>query len=535
MATSLFSLPASLPAIITAARAGALDHAWKLFFAGGFDRQITQPGPVAVHARLLKDAALRSTGAARQTKLLDAAALYARADALSAQPYTQINTAALRFLAGDRQGAVQMAQALIGWLESDADIAETPYYLAATKAEALLMCDDVSGAKAALTRAAALDPDGWADRASTLRQLRLIEAARGADAAWLEVFSPPAALHFAGHLGVSETDAPLLRAAVESVLTQENIGFGYGALAAGADIIVAQALLARGAELHVVLPMAAAPFKALSVLPFGAHWSAPFDACLAAATSVRIATSITGDYEPIATALAADLAMGAAALTARQLESRAVQLLVIDEGAGAYGDGTSTARDGRRWAALGHTQQLIRWPRAASVPASGVRAAPEGRADRKLLALLHIAFDGLDRLSDAAFAAALDEVIAPFNKQAKAITPPPLLSLPAGNAQIVGFSSPEAALAYARALLHLPAPAFRLRISGHYAIIHQLGDALLGGAMLDLARIAAAALPGVLTVSEALATALYASAPPAFTAEHIGEQNDMRLFALSGF
>ena len=33
-----------------------------------------------------------------------------------------------------------------------------------------------------------------------------------------------------------------------------NVGFGYGSLAAGADILFAEALLARGASLHVVLP-----------------------------------------------------------------------------------------------------------------------------------------------------------------------------------------------------------------------------------------------------------------------------------------
>jgi MAP3K TRAFs-binding domain len=534
MATSPFLMSPSLPAIITAARAGALDHAWKLFFAGGFDRKNAEPGAIAVKARLLKDAALRSTGGTRQAKLLEAADVYAEADALSPQPYTQINIAALRFLAGDRAGAAQMAQTLLGWLARDSDIPETPYYLAATKAEALLLCDDQSGAKAALERAVALDPDGWADRASTLRQMRLIETARGADADWLTAFSPPASLHFAGHLGISEADMPLLRATVECVLKQERIGFGYGALAAGADIVIAQALLARGAELHLVLPMEVAAFKAQSVLPFGEYWSALFDDCIKAASSVRIATSIVGDYEPIATALAADLAMGAAALNARQLESKAVQLLVIDEGAPAYGNGTATARDGHRWAALGHPQQLIRWPRSANVPASGARSEPEGRADRKLLALLHIAFDGLDRLPDAAFADALDQVVVPFRAQVQAITPQPVVCLPAGNAQIVAFDTPEAALDFARALLAVPAPHFRLRISGHYAIVHKLGDAMLGGAMLDLARIAAAALPGIVTVSEALATALYASAHPSLTAEHIGEQNDIRLFALSG-
>jgi MAP3K TRAFs-binding domain len=526
--------PISLPAIITAARAGALEHAWSLFQSSGYEAQSDNPAALAVKGRLLKDLALRAVSNERQSLLLAAIAAYAAADRLSPQPYTKINIATLRLFAGDQAAAATEARTLLAALDGNASFQETPYYLAATRAEALLLCGDKAAAEAALAIAIGHSPDAWSDHASTLRQFRLILSSQSRDDAWLDAYRPPQSLHYAGHIGVAEPGESTLKAAAGNLLISQHIGFGFGALAAGADIVIAEALLAHGAELHLVLPVTRETFLAQSVAPYGEGWVRRFNVCYEGAHSIRIATSLDGSYEPLATAFAAELAMGAAILNARSLESSAAQLLAVDDGAGRYGDGIWTARDGRRWEATGNSQHIVRVARDANVSASGTKPA-EGRPDRRLAALLHIAFEGLDDLDDTAFADALDTVILPFRARAAACPNQPGMTLPVGNGRIAIFETPPAAWAYAHALLDYPALALPLRIAAHYGLAHWLDDpaALTGPTITELSSIAAVAMPATLTASEPFASALFVgSAGPPIT-ELIGALDGRKLFAIT--
>jgi hypothetical protein len=519
-----------LPLITALARAGALDQAWRLFRDGGYDAQDDSPAALAVKGRLLKDDGLRAAGEARRDQFRLAAAAYAAADAIAPQPYLLINVATLSFLSGDGTAATIAARHVIDRLEAPGAIAETPYWLAATRAEALLLLDDEAGAGAALTKARAADPDGWADHAATLRQLGLICTAQGRETAWLDAHRPPQSLYFAGHLGIAHDDHHALRVEIDTLLAQETIGFGYGALAAGADIIVAEALIARGAELHIILPTACDVFIAQSITPYGGNWRARFDTLIAAATSVQEATAATGDYEPRATALAADMAMGGALLNARQIESRAVQLLVIDDGPGRYGAGSSTARDGEAWVRAGHRQHIVRWPRSARVTAS--RGKTEGRQDRSLMAMLMVSFSGVDRLGEGGFAAWLDTVAAPFWAASHILAIQPRWAQPHGNARILGFDSVADATAFAQALRATNhADTVDLVIAGHYGLVHCVENGMMGTAISVLIDAAAFALPGAITVSAAFATALALTRGDVRT-EHIGESGTTPLFAL---
>ncbi len=524
----------SLSAIITAARAGSLDHAQAMFLAGGYEARRDDPGALAVKGRLLKDLALRAPPGTRVATLAEAAGAYAAADKLAPQPYTRINVATLTLLAGDPARAAALARDLLDWLASDTAIAETPYYLAATRAEAHLLCGNAIAAEAALDEAFDADSDGWTDHASTLRQLRLILAETGAPDSWLDRFRPPRSLHFAGHLGVAPDSD--LGATVSRLITANRIGFGYGALAAGADIVIAEALLAAGAELHLVLPVPVETFRSQSIAAYAPEWANRFQACLDAATSVRELTRVSGDYEPLATALAADVAMGSAVLNARMLDSEAMQLLVVDEGPAPFGSGLATARDGLRWAATRFPQELVACPRDADVPPSGARATPEGRADRRLAAMLMINFAGLDSLDDSAFAESVDAVLLPLQAFIRGMAIQPDIVLSAGNARILGFQDPAAAWQFAQVLLSDHSTALPMCIAGHYALAHWLDapPALVGPAIVELQRISARAMPGVVTVSETFASALSVFGARSPHAEWIGELDDGgRLFALT--
>ncbi|MFM9976998.1 MAG: tetratricopeptide repeat-containing protein [Sphingomonadaceae bacterium] len=524
----------ALPAIITAARAGALGHAWSLFESAGLGALAGDPGALAVKGRLLKDRALASAADQRVTLFADAASAYAAADALVPQPYTAINVATLTLLAGAPERAAEIATALLAWMETAPDIAETPYYMAATRAEAELLRGDRLAAQAWLGTAIEHDPAGWADHASTLRQCGLILAAQGKDADWLDRFRPPRSMHYAGHLAIAADEHRALTDGVMTEIDRAGVGFGYGALAAGSDIVIAETLIRAGAALHVILPTAVDTFVAQSVAPYGADWTRRFDACLAAATDVRAATSASGGYEPVATGLAADLAMGAAVLNAHLLESSALQLLVVDDGPGRYGEGRGTARDGERWAQSGREQNVLVAPRTTPVVASA-RRAPEGRPDRRLAAMLHIALAGVDTLDDGGFAEALDSAIAPLHDLLHASSIRPDLTLPVGNARIVAFEAPEAAWAYAAPLLASATAEYPLRIAAHYGLVHRLADpaAIVGRSVTELLQIAHAALPGTLTASESFATALMTGSGRPPRAEPIGEVEAIRLFALA--
>ncbi|USQ97370.1 hypothetical protein [Caulobacter sp. RL271] len=226
-------------------------------------------------------------------------------------------------------------------------------------------------AKAALQQAVARGPRAWEDHAVTLRQFRLILSSLGQPDDWLSILDPPRALHFTGQMTLSG-DKDALRDVVAGVLAEERVAFGYGALAAGADILVAEALVAAGADLHVVLPLDQKAFRQSSVEPWGQVWASRYDRLLAAAQSVGVTGPGLDQVSPGAIALGDETAMGMAVLKATALAGEALQLAIStrDEA-----DAFATAR----WRAAGHRQRMIRpaseaSAAAATSPASSTRS-----------------------------------------------------------------------------------------------------------------------------------------------------------------
>jgi tetratricopeptide (TPR) repeat protein len=261
----------SLLSIIAYARSGSLEHAWRLFRQAGFDRIEDDPAVMSVRGRLLKDRALGATGTERQRFYREAATAYARAGEMGGATYPLINAATLSLLAGEREQAGRLAREVLEKWAHDADEPETPYYRAATRAEALLLLGDVAEAKAAFAQAISLAPRAFEDHASTLRQFGLILDALGQEKSWLDPCRPPRSLHFAGHM--APADGGTIRRRIRAVIKEEQIGYGFGALAAGADILIAEALLEAGAELHLILPAPIAVFRDASVARFGGDWA----------------------------------------------------------------------------------------------------------------------------------------------------------------------------------------------------------------------------------------------------------------------
>jgi hypothetical protein len=346
-------IPPTLVSITALARSGADGHAWRLFDQSGLADRRDDPAALALKARLLKDRALGLAGPERQRAAREAAEAYAAAAQLRPATYPLINAATLSLIAGCPADAQALARETLELLESNRGEPDTPYYLAATRAEALLLLGETGAAKAALEAAIAIAPRAWEDHASTLRQFAILLRELELDNAWLDACRPPRALHYAGQMRVA--DEAMLARRIDEILVQEKIGAGFGALAAGADLLIAERLLAHGAELHVTLPTDRTRFRHNSVDPYASN-EARFEAVLAQATSIR-ELGEEGDSQ-LAGEMADEVAMGCAVIHARQLQSEAVQLI-----AGQISDGApianNSARLARRWADAGRRQHLI--------------------------------------------------------------------------------------------------------------------------------------------------------------------------------
>ena len=193
------------------------------------------------------------------------------------------------------------------------------------------------GARAAIERAGALAGDDFGSLATTRRQLRLICDTIAADPALLSPLAGPAVAHFCGHRisapGASgrflSEDEAAIAALVAEAVARFPTGIAYGSLASGGDILWAEALLASGCELHVVLPFSLEEFISTSVADAGDRWIARFQRCLKSATSVTFATQDSYLGDDVLYNYNSQLAMGLALLRARYLDAEVQQFASV--------------------------------------------------------------------------------------------------------------------------------------------------------------------------------------------------------------
>ena len=387
-----FPRSAALVSIIAHARSGALDRADRLFCEAGLNEVEDDPAVLSVKGRLLKDHALAASGWKRKTIYREAAVAYAKAAEIGGTTYPLVNAATLSMLAGQQRQAQMLARRILARIDREAG--ETPYWRAATRAEAQLLLGRIEQAKASVQDAISLAPNAFEDHASTLRQLGLILEVLNAGDAWLDAFRPPRSLHFAGHMAVSP-ERSALEIEIRKTIEAERIGFGYGALAAGADIMIAEALLEAGAELHLVLPTATAAFRNVSVASLGGNWARRFDAIIERADSIRIIGKESGTFSALEITLTTEIAMGNAVMQAEFLMTEAVQLLILDRKFARSSLETASGASAQVWKNSGRRQYVLTAPR------TGTQAKPPARKRpakcERLAALLRIELSGPSR------------------------------------------------------------------------------------------------------------------------------------------
>jgi class 3 adenylate cyclase len=387
-------------AVLALARAGATEEAARRFERYGL-HATDEEDIAALGARIAKDIALEASANGRRTETARALALYRAIHARTGGYYAAINAATLSLLAGEPMQARALARAA---LDALGRIDERSYYAAATEGEAHLLLGDEPAARKALNRAAAMHAGDYSSLATTRRQLRLVCAHTGADPEIIGILAGPGVAHFCGHRiaapGVpgrfpAEAERGVADR-IEAELRRDTPGYAYGSLASGADIMWAEALLARGTELHIVLPFARDAFVQSSVASSGTAWVSRFHRCLAAAVNVTYATDNAFVPDDALYRYAGELAMGLALLRARYLDADVRQLAVWD-GNPDLGD-AGTALDVTTWRAAGQTVSVI--PLGRSQPASASVSNGKPGTGRVMRALLFADVKGFSKLAD---------------------------------------------------------------------------------------------------------------------------------------
>ncbi len=497
----------SLLSIIAYARSGALDYACRLFVEGGFELVDDDPAVLSVRGRLLKDRALEADGAERRRLYLESADAYAKAGEIGGATYPLINAATLSLLAGKREQSRVLAGKLLARIQAGGDDLETPYYRAATHAEALLLLGDIAKAKTAFAKAVALEPLAYEDHASTLRQFGMILGELGKDTAWLDPLRPPRALHFAGCVALSIGD-DAMRRRVRAAIRKERVGFGYGALASSADVLIAEVLLEEGAELHLVLPTPSS--RVQETVGFGGDWAKHVARVLERAATIRTISGAPEAVAPRPIQLAAEIAMGRAVMQAGLLMTEAVQLVIRDRTAPAGRAAAGAAWIAAMWKKSGRRQHSIATSRSGGRGASATRVAAAKPAAVTLAAMLRIDVSEADRLPTHV----LPLLARTLAKGPKPIVPPRWT----GEAVLTGYGAPASAARAGLAIAGALARISGIRIAGHYAVVQRAEDPfggqsyLAGPATALLADIVASTPSGAMHVTEDFAAALNAGA-----------------------
>ena len=524
-------------AVLSLANAGATTLALDKYHEFGLDQR-DETDVRSLLGRLKKDQAFAETGEARAALFREGREIYEdafRTATAGGDPeayYPAINAATLALFGGDAAAGEKLAGEVLDLLAPriaslDEDSADR-YWVLATALEAHLVRGDLDAARGLVDQVVAAAGSDDAALATTGRQLERIVAAKKLDAGVLAAFTVPTVVHFLGN-----TQATTAAADIAALLKGIRIGAAYGSLAAGADILFAEALLGQGVALNVVLPFAAADFVEQSVRPAGEDWVTRFEACLAAAKTVRFATedAYLGDDQLVP--YSSSLAMGLASVCARHLHAPLMQLAVWD---GAI---TDTAADMSAWREAGHPVKLVPTGPDADVEKLPPWRRPEvARGRRDTRAMLFGDIHGFSKLTDAQLPSFTEKIMGTLGQVARRHEEHIAFVNTWGDGIFVVFRDPGRAAACALDMqdamseIDLKAAGLpetlKLRLGGHLGPVYELDDPVTdrpnyyGAHVSRAARIEPITPEGCVYVTETFAAMLALHNAGQFSCDYVG-------------
>jgi hypothetical protein len=491
---------------------------------------------------------------------------YLAAYAVASDPYPGINAASLSMLRGDRDAAQRLARAVAQRLAAQ-NAPGDGGWASATLGEAQLLLGDVEAA-ATSYRAAFEAAAGNAGTIATMRrQLALLARVLPEAVAMMELLPAADVVAFAGHM-IDAPARPVPRfpaalAADVSVALRDRVArlrvpVVYTSAACGADLLFIEAALGRGAEVNIVLPFDREDFVRTSVAIGGDTWVRRFDAALAAAARVIMATEEGYLGDDALFEHAAVMVEGFAMLRAAQLQTSPTLLCVFDPDDVARVGGTRESVE--RWTRNVGPPEIIdlralraraeaRAPEGVPIDVSGESAttlraiAPAQRATaarppRMLKTMLFADFAGYSRLHDA-FAPLFQQQFLEIGAALIEASPiKPLEAKTWGDAVYAVFASPrdgaEFALRFLEGMLRIDWTAAGLSSTSQVRIALHAGpvfrgfdpvmgrDSHFGSSVTRAARIEPVTPPGMVYASEAFAAALSATGQRDYALEYIG-------------
>lgn len=531
--------------VLSLARVGAPVRAQARFIELGLDLVDDDEEILALAARLQKDTAFAQPVGQRGAKLASAASAYERAFHSGGGGYfPAINVASLHLLAGANEDALDWAA------RADALAAvDGSYYGVATRAEAAVIRADYPAATAFLAEAAELANEDYAALRTTRRQIRHLLRHQGQDAeAMLAPLASPMVVHFCGHLVAAAgsdgrfpaQEIPRVEAEMAELLQARNIRFGVGSLAAGSDILIAEALLAAGGGFDAVLPFAKDEFIDVSVRSCGEEWVPRFEACLSAARNVTYVTEDAWLGDDDLFNYASHLGMGLARLRAERLGSDLGQLAVWDGAPPLPEAGAGTVFDLGRGQAMGLEQMIIASRHDLSPDPTGVAGliGVETGARRRRT-MIFGDFKGFSRLGDAELPIYVEHVLGACAEVIARHKDHLIFRNTWGDGLFQVYAdvavAARAALELCQTLRELDLEGLGLpdtlgiRLGMHYGPVYEQPDPVLertnvfGFHVSKAARIEPITPEGEIYVTDAAAAALAVEAPEAFRCDYVGK------------
>lgn len=510
---------------------------------------------LALTGRIAKDRWSRlPDGPERQHAAKQAIDCYRRAWERSADVFPGINAASMLMLAGAATEARELAQRVRDAAGRDHD-SET-HWREATLGEAAVLLGDYDAAIAHYRAAVAAARQNVGHVASMRRQLRLLTHAIDVPAGVFAALALPRIVVFTGHMiDAPDRSSPRLPEAIEEALaarlTQRlaalDAGFGYCSAACGADLMFIEAMLARGAEVHVTLPFERNDFLATSVAYAGPRWVERFEQALQRVASVTYGVHERYLGDESLYAYAGRLMQGAAIVRGRELESEPLQLAVADRNAERLPGGTRDMIE--NWQRLGLPLERIDpaqlrevavprdtvLPTARALPPVELRSAP---LRREICTMLFADMVGFSRLSEEDTPSFLVHFLGAISEMVKQCGQPPVFVNTWGDGLFMVFDQVEHGVDFALRLRDavqqadwpahgLPAGT-NLRIGMHTGPVFRAPDPLIGrpnyfgSHVVRAARIEPVAAPGSVYVSAELAYALAASGSTGFATDYLG-------------